>query len=114
MPNIFGRFDIDDDSHEEDPLSLLLLRASKEVQNGAIIGFFVGAVIGGIAIWPAITVNWLFFLITVGLLIIGLMGGAAIGKVIEVRRTLRRRARKEKREAKEGKRKKGTRREFGD
>jgi hypothetical protein len=104
---MFDLFDFDDESDKEDHLTHLLVRASKEVQNGAIIGFFAGAAIGGIAIWPALTVNGSFFWLTVAMLVIGLIGGAGVGKLIEIRRALRRRARKEKRDAKESKRKKG-------
>jgi pilus assembly protein TadC len=105
-----GRFDLEDAGwekpEEEDPLTKLLIRSSKEVQNGAIYGFFAGLLVVAISVVLALTVSQGFWLLALVSLFIGLIVGAITGKVIEIRRTLRRRARRAKLEEKEEKRKK--------
>ena len=79
---------------QEDPLTRLLVRASREVQNGAICGFFVGLALGLAAVALALTVHKAFWLATLGSLMVGLIGGAITGKLIEIRRAWRLRARR--------------------
>src|ERR1019366_6948097 len=98
-----GRFDLEDAGweklDEEDSFSRLLIRSSREVQNGAIWGFVGGLLIGLIVGVLAVTVRRGFWLLAVAMLFLGLIAGALIGKVIEVNRAMRRGARRAKREA---------------
>lgn len=113
-----GRFDLEDvgwkKPHEEDPLSKILLRSSSYVQNGAIIGFFIALVLGIGAVVLAIRVHRGYFCVGVLGLFVGLVGGAVVGKLIELPRAMRRQALRAKREEKEARQKKRPRREAQD